>query len=765
MKHYNAIKFFLITIITLFTYETISARSTMVLNINKGAITTNEEIQQPVRHCEQLTNGIKVTYKFQDATLSKRNYNQKSGRFSITFPGFRESFGTGIPMLPTRADMYVVAETSKITLSIDNCDYIEYNMELAPAISPIEDGHHQVIETHEIKNYKGFYPSEPVYEDTPSFLHNLKILKIVIAPVQYDNENKTVRIYTSISYHIEVDTPDEFYQTIEQNQLECLYHLQRSGTTSLLNLNDKISKLLSLQPILTEQAIINDNYTHNGIVRSNDTYLIICTPTLRSTAKKLAEWKKAIGFNAIVDCKNVWTTSTITAEVQNFYSKPNKGTMYCLLFGDMNAIPAISKTATINNQSSPYLTDCPYFCLNGTDAIPEVKYARIPCNTLTEANIVVNKIINYEKNPPTVSSYYNTGINIATYQDWIDEDLLDPDAQDGDKPNGYEDVRHSETVYEVGKYLETYAAKNINKAYILDGSENNALDIWHWSKLFSYGMLVPNDVHISCFHHDYDADKFPLWLNSGAFYVLYRGHGSTTEFSGTGIGLGTFANASNGNKLPFCFDLCCYNGWNMGNTLPKTMLVNQNGGAIGCLACTSTSISNLNDGLAHGIFNALWPNPGITSDFRYTPDKYDGDVICNKYIPNSSSKTYEIFEAVQQGFFRSEQIFPTMTNENRLQRERYHIFGDPAQILYTTNPYSTQSKTNFSVTRNATQVSISYPFSQGVITIYDTKTNTVKSFIGASYVVYNCDDSEKVIVSVKYPGTVTQVNAGSSVNL
>lgn len=405
--------------------------------------------------------------------------------------------GDGLPQIPMRADVFVVAESSAVKISIESSEYVDYKMELAPSLPAVEESEEaKFVKVMEIADYDGFYPKEPVMEIQSSLLHNLKLVYVQVSPVQYDNKNKSVRIYSNLTYRVNVDTPNEFYATIGQRELDEIVNLRRSGAESLLNLDTNKSKLKFHQ--LKSQTVQNNDagYTHDGFERLNNTYLIICGSQYTTAAKRLAEWKKVTGYNAFVETTLFWSTASVQSKIEEYYSKLKGAGMYCLFLGSKSSVPR--KSSTVMGKS--YESDNPYFCLNGNDAIPEVKYARIPCTSLNEANIVVDKIINYEKNPPSSSSFYKTGIHIAQFQDFEDEENRTNDSI----PNGYEDRRFTQTAYEISKYLKQNALMNIKEHYRLFQMSECEHFVWHWSKLFSYGQAVPSDVHISCKHFPYN---------------------------------------------------------------------------------------------------------------------------------------------------------------------------------------------------------------------------------------------------------------------
>jgi hypothetical protein len=62
-------------------------------------------------------------------------------------------------------------------------------------------------------------------------------------------------------------------------------------------------------------------------------------------------------------------------------------------------------------------TDLDYATLDGTDYFPDVLVGRISVHTLAETEDVINKIMNYNKNPPVNNKFYNNTSFIALFKD------------------------------------------------------------------------------------------------------------------------------------------------------------------------------------------------------------------------------------------------------------------------------------------------------------------------------------------------------------
>jgi hypothetical protein len=165
------------------------------------------------------------------------------------------------------------------------------------------------------------------------------------------------------------------------------------------------------------------------------------------------------------------------------------------------------------------------------DMNPEVYVGRLPCTTVREVKVVVNKILTYESTGPTEKPWYKTFIGIGgkTFANYT----------------GIPD----------GEYL-CDLAYNYTKNAIPDLQ----LVRCYSSYRYSASGLTPTPKNIT------------KSLNNGAGFVDFTGHGNplswnTIWFDGVypknwtgGLNVGDFPSISNGDKYPIVVVCACHNG-------------------------------------------------------------------------------------------------------------------------------------------------------------------------------------------------------------
>lgn len=723
---------------------------TTLLNLKTGNLSVYSQKSKPAdRIMSYFENGVEAEYSFEDASLV---LNQE-GKMELQYAGFRNILGCGLPSVPARADLYYLPRGYTVSLVATSVEYEEVSIELKEAaeIVAVKDK----IKGYEGINSKGFYPESSVKISSVRRIGEYDVVTVTVCPVAYNAESKVARAYTKIGYKLQYNLNDTFNVSSHPDMdLEVEDRLNSMGIIPIIN-----GERSNAQKMMVSSL--------SSLSKTAPRYLIITTMANYDSVQKFANWKKSIGFNVTVKYNSSWTTSSVASTVKNFYES-YKGEIYCLLLGGLNTVPTYTHSGIVATSGEEYTweTDLPYFCLEGEDNIPEIKYGRIPVESTTEAEIALNKIINYEKNPPKNSHFYESCYMASPFED--NEHPIFHDNKNYEISDGYEDRRFCQTTQEGYEYLTKYYKKNVLRNYCYNGAQPilpNATvpGPTNWSFIFSNGEPIPDELKWSNFNWRED-HNFEEELEDGYSLVTYCGHGTLTDWENFFISTTQARNVKNGDLLPFILSVSCLNGGEGGKYMPREFLINPNGGGIGMIAATYNGFSGPNEPIFHGFIDALWPSPGLGTNIQYNSPDEDWD--CLPYESNGIGPFYEPFDALQKAFFRLESVFPTIPIITDYLREIFTLYGDPAMNLYTENPYSsTNGNISAKVIRTSSAVSISNINSTGVVTFFNTKTGEIKSYVGGTDVVYSTSNPTYVIVTVKEPNRPTLVDKGSDVKI
>lgn len=232
---------------------------------------------------------------------------------------------------------------------------------------------------------------------------------------------------------------------------------------------------------------------------------------------------------------------------------------------------------------------------------------------------------------------------------------------------------------------------------------------------------IPGELKKPGFAWNGNANDITAAINEGAFYVLHRDHGAETLWGDPRYTISNINGLSNGNKLPIVFSMNCLTG-KINYSSPcfaETFLRKSEGGCVAIFAATETSMSGHNDALVCGMFDAIWPSPGLRP-------KFPGVSSTGGITP---TPTYSLGQILDQGFIRMAETYGALkTTWTQYTRELFHCFGDPSMKIYTAAP---TSFSDVSINRSG-KVSVSLSSGSARITFYDLNTGNVISQFGNS---------------------------------
>lgn len=698
MKRYLYIIFCVLWQITL----PVMAQKTLSL-LNGGEFREDLSLTVPVRKVTSLPDGVLVSYEFDNAIIQDDPQCPEAFLFKIA--GFGQNGVLGEPAIPIRWDSFSIPDGwTDASVSIVESTFTEVSMQLSPSRPPLPEGKDDWSSEESVITilpYRGWFPKEIVKKKHSQVYRGKSLFSVGVSPVQYDYENKVVRAYTKIIYEVTFHGKKSANRSVPGSKISPDDYFL--GNTTL---NESMQQALSRSVQDTTSAVKD--------------YLIISVPKYEEAVERFADWKRTLGYHVHIRMNDVWTPKTIKKEVSDVYQR-NESLYYLLIVGDHEDVPAQKDTLTIaQGMGKPtiikyVMTDFFYSCMDGPfDYLPDLYRGRLSVSSPSEAQVVINKIINYEKNPVQHASFYTTGLHCAYFQD-------------DDNGDGYADRRFAQTSEEVRDYM-LVKNKDINRVYYTPPGVTPK----YWNKdKYSFGEPIPEELLKPDFTWDGDSKDIIKQINGGAFYVLYRGHGQDTCWEAPYFTVSNINELSNGEKLPVIFNINCLTGRFDGRTcFAEAFLRNKDGGCVAIYGAAETSYSGYNDALVEGMFDAIWPSPGLGFKIPgYEP-----------YYPLTPTPvpTYSLGQILDQGMKRMEETWGVYDYKYTLYtREIYHCFGDPGMKMFTDTP---AKFTDAVINRNSNGIHVDLGAETGNIVFYNELTKVVTSYSGTIH-DYNGDES------------------------
>lgn len=320
-------------------------------------------------------------------------------------------------------------------------------------------------------------------------------------------------------------------------------------------------------------------------------YIIISPSQFMPALTPLINLRQSHGLSVVAeDLQSIYDVyghgraepGAIHAYLQNAYDTWNPRPTYVLLVGDGTSDPKRYKSDSPATLLPPYLADVDpwagetaadnrYVAVDGDDALPDLLLGRLPVNTISEIQIVVDKIIQYETQP--YPGDWNKYIAFI--------------ADDPDSAGNF----HTQS--------DNLAASFINTPFV-------AQPIYYGSP----GNNVSTTRQL----------LFSRWVQ-GAGLIMYNGHSSVSQWAAERLlHVDDVATLNNTARLPIVIEMTCFtSSFHLPSysTLDESLIRKQNGGAAAVWGATGLGVATGHDKLAQGFMQEVYidaqPDLGIAT--------------------------------------------------------------------------------------------------------------------------------------------------------
>ena len=603
----------------------------------------------PERTVENVADGVIVTYKFENPII--RPNHLAPGSYLWEYMGFGVNDTPGEPAIPYRSDMFYIPAGYKAQITLLDSTYRDTTIVLSPAI-PCRLRNDMSESIDIIKPYHGFFPENVIMKSALDDYRGVGILRVVIMPIQYDNERHLVRLHSKIKYKI------TYIQNVSNAR----------GTTNSKHESRKTRDFLSRITLNYNDSPASLTREVNNTIADTTNYLIITINEYLDSIQSFVEWKRIKGNNIFIQTKNrgEWTTDSIKNAIH--YTDSLHPLDYVLMIGNFEDVPADIYTYEAHFIPCHAATDFAYGFPTHNLQIPTISRGRIPVDNAQELSNVLKKIVKYERTPIKNDSFYRKSLHCGEFSDY--------------NRNKYEDDCFILTLENIREHLlHTYGLQISRSYYFLDYVGIPATtDILHWNDFpYSYGAALPDSLQPSVYN--WKVNQVLQKINEGTFYVLYNGHGYKSGWQAPDF-TSDVNLLQNGDKQPIVFSLACLTGkYNEnGDCFVEKMLKNTDGGCVGIFAASEETFPGYDDAMAYGMFDAIWPNLQLTYDFN------SYDPLVNPYTPFGKA-FYELGRILDLGFLRMSETFGLFNSKKtEITKRLYHYFGDPSMMIYTDVP-------------------------------------------------------------------------------
>lgn len=638
----------------LLSLSTIASASVHKLSFTNGieSNANNYNVSKKVVKHDTYT---EVSYSFEGAYIfDSQNDSNLQG---IRMDDASVNTEVGYPDLPIYIDMFI--NPHQFNIEIVKAEYNEYDgFNIRPCI-PYRNMKDQNYEMNyiysDVYQKDEFYPKENVKLLRKYSYRSIPYISLQVSPIQYNPITKKLRCYKSLTYRIFSSNNTSKYDSKDYKTLK--------NVLGISEYEDKTTSNNSIHPAPSNDKVVE---------KTNCDYLIVTIDKYIYSIAKFAKWKTMQGHKCKIITKASWKEfDEVLSEIQKVYNtdKPE----YLLIFGDNEDVPAyqVPCDGAAEFLGTPYyLSDLPYTTGGIVDSsnnilYPNMIHGRISVSDAREAKIAIKKIIDYERFPIKDESFYNTAAHFACPYDTEPEN----------NPDGIEDDYFAITSETIRDYMMHWG-KKINRQYNRVG-----IPIHYNDYCIQNGYDMPDELVNDNSLWKATPDSIASEINKGRFYVLYSSHGNIDGWGSMNFTTNNVNKLTNGNKTPVVFSLTCLSGaFGVQNCFAEAMLRKDDGGGVGVIAASNTSYFLWNDALYLGIFNTLFPNPGIR--IKYGVYDQNGWFLDSRNQSNGEPE-YEMGKVLRQGLVKMSKMINAYNDYTCLE---YHYFGDPSMEIFTESP-------------------------------------------------------------------------------
>ncbi|MFH2029423.1 MAG: C25 family cysteine peptidase [Bacteroidota bacterium] len=608
---------------------------------------TNAEFQ-PVRVImDEGLNGIIIEYNF-DGVFTNEVSVEGTTYTTLKIKDFSHLMEVGKPSLPSHNDIIAIPAGAKANIEIISYEVSEISNKLIyPTLEPASDRYGdkepEFIIDEQFYSTNTLYPEEIAEINKINDYRGIPVAIIQVHPVQYNAKERKLFVYSNIKYKLSFTQSEEFFdKTIHSNNsLKIIPNYFLNGSS--------IKKEI-------EQYQANNH--PRGINGPSKEYIIITHADYITAANTLAQWKRQLGYSVEVVSKPSWTYNDLEFEVhtryQNWTPKPD----YVVIIGDHNDVPGKMLVGPYGD----YATDLYVSCMGGaSDYYPDMAKGRISVTSAMQASNVVTKIIDYEKTPPSLASFYTTAVNCAYFQE--------------SATPGYAERRFAQTSEDIRDYVNGVLGYNVHRVYVTESTVTPT----NWNNdLYSAGEPLPPYLLKPTFAWDGDYNDIINYTDAGAFYIFHRDHGFEDGWGDPYFTTANVNSLNNGALTPVVFSVNCLTGkFIETECFSEAFLRKENGGTVGIFGHAEVSYSGYNDGLSIGLVDAIWSSPGLVANFTGS-----GGVSSPTVTPHSD--IFALGDVANQGLIRMVETW----DDSQYTNELLHYFGDPAMKIWTAQPLS-----------------------------------------------------------------------------
>ena len=500
----------------------------------------------------------------------------------------------GVPNLVGACRYVAIPQGSRVrVVIIESRTEVYYNVEVAPAPNipcEIDDSPLVYEKDMDIYGKDAYWPSSPVKVSSHRQIRGVDVVKVGVIPFQYNPVTKELIIYKDIRFRIEF--------------------LGGNGHFGNDRLRSRFWDPLLQGHLLNYRSLPEiDFYSPERMgSRAGWEYIIIVPDdaVFEAWGDTIKAWRKLQGISTeVFTLTEVGGTTwqDIKSFLQTAYTTWDPAPVAFLFLSDypssgMDVYGIDTRVFTHPYGYAAYASDNWLADFDG-DTLPELYHGRICAQDNSDLDIMVNKFLSYERNPYTSANFYNNPLMAC----------------------GWQTTRWFQMCIEVckGFFENTLGKAPAHQYNVYSGSptpncawssrQGTAPVVAYWN---AQGYIPLTNPHDAGYWNNGSAAGINAAINSGAFLLQHRDHGSETGWGEPDYDMNDINNLTN-TMFVYVNSTNCLTGryqWSSECFVERFHRIQY--GALGVNGASSVSMSFANDTYLWGMFDSYWPffDPG-----------------------------------------------------------------------------------------------------------------------------------------------------------
>lgn len=584
----------------------------------------SSEAAQGFRIESSSSTGLLLHYSVPGIGISAIDDGEAKGQ-EIIMKGSFGSYAEGLPNLPFENRYIAVPKGATVSIKVKEkgCRTLT-GIDILPAAAVQGNaavGKPRVQKDMGVYGKDANYPSENVAIAQTTQIRGLDVVMLNVTPFRYNPVRKTLEVIYDMDIEVRFEGGSgQFGEARYRNPAW-------DGILRDLVINSDMLPEAHYYDLLNEAIRSGEEGCEYLIVSPDDEDILAYADTLKQFRNKQGILTKVVtttecgGNDAntiksyIKNAYDNWTIPPAAVMIFSGIDTLDVGSQYYWWSSGIPGFPLLFKEYDngIYLQDYHYSSDNPYADMND-DSIPDIALSRLPALNLEEYRTQVNKLIQYETNPPTRPDYYNEPIITSSYEEnkWF---LVTSQSVNGFYRNKL--GLRPKNFYMLYEYTsddlfppETAWSSAYNTDAVVDYFGPNGQN---------YIAQQPDTLNDwrNMFENQYLIDA----MSEGSFLTLYRDHSASDVWCSPYFYSFEIQKLSN-TEPTFLFSIGCNTAvysdieyfqldgsyWPMGEHPMIYEFCKAKVGALGGIGATTVTHSHFNDILTWGMIDNFWPN-------------------------------------------------------------------------------------------------------------------------------------------------------------